>query len=167
MSEQVGIFLKHTLFGRTCCGDRTCGVYVNSVQMVFVVCLEERLTLADCWSEQFKIQGINLVKILQGSQGPSDAPEDWWQRLQREHSIREREREREEGGGGGSSRDILITLICQKKKKKNSIWVTCRFTTWRVFILQNKISYRTETKEGNNGSGHNGEPTSWCNKLIL
>ena len=169
MSEQVGIFLKHTLFGRTCCGDRTCGVYVNSVQMVFVVCLEEeRLTLADCWSEQFKIQGINLVKILQGSQGPSDAPEDWWQRLQREHSIREREREREGGGRRGRQFQRYSHYSdLPKKKKKNSIWVTCRFTTWRVFILQNKISYRTETKEGNNGSGHNGEPTSWCNKLIL
>ena len=121
MSEHVGIFLKHTLFGRTCCGDRTCGVYVNSVQMVFVVCLEEeRLTLADCWSEQFKIQGINLVKILQGSQGPSDAPEDWWQRLQREHSIREREREREGGGRRGRQfqRYSHYSDLPKKKKKK-------------------------------------------------
>lgn len=52
-------------------------VLMLQVQMGFVVCLEEEtLTLADCWSEQFKIQRINLVKILQGSQGPSDAPED-------------------------------------------------------------------------------------------
>lgn len=50
--------------------------------IVFVVCfVEERLTLADCWSEQFKIQRINLVKILRGSQGPSAAPEDWWPRV--------------------------------------------------------------------------------------
>lgn len=51
--------------------------FMFQVQNVFGVCLgEERLTLGHCWSEQFKIQRINLVKILQGSQGPSAAPEE-------------------------------------------------------------------------------------------
>lgn len=137
-------------------------LYVNSVQMVFGVCLEEeRLTLADCWSEQFKIQGINLVKILQGSQGPSDAPEDWWQRLQREHSIRERER----GGGGRRGRQLQRYSHYSDLPKKQHMG-NLSFHNMKGFILQNKITYRTETKEGNDGSGHNGEPTSWCNKLI-
>lgn len=68
--------------------------FIFQAQTGFVVCLEEeRRTLADCWTEQFRIQRINLLKILQGSGGPSDAPEDGWQRLQWEHSIRERKRE--------------------------------------------------------------------------
>lgn len=68
----------------------------------------------------------------------------------------ERERGGEEGGEGGSSRDILITLICQKKQHMGNL----SFHNMKGFILQNKITYRTETKEGNDGSGHNGEPTS-------
>lgn len=51
--------------------------FMLQVWIGLVVCLEEeRVTMADCWSGQFKIQRINLVKILWGSQGPLDAPED-------------------------------------------------------------------------------------------
>lgn len=38
----------------------------------------EGTALADCWSKQFRIQTINLLKP---PQGPSDAPPDGWQRL--------------------------------------------------------------------------------------
>ncbi len=82
MSEQAGILLTHLTVHRlrnlSRCILRTEPVtFMLQVQMGCVVCLEEeRLTLVDCWTEQFRIQRINLVKILQGSQGPSDAPED-------------------------------------------------------------------------------------------
>lgn len=81
-TDQADVWLRHVLFPDTLRGQTV--TFIFRVQMGFV---------ADCWAEQFKSQRINLLKILQGSEGPLDAPEDGWQRLQWERSIRGRTRE--------------------------------------------------------------------------
>lgn len=70
----ICLFQAHSGVGTSDClliylfRNGACGVFVE----------ENSLTLAVCWSEQFQVQRINLLKNLQGSQGPSDPPEDGW-----------------------------------------------------------------------------------------
>lgn len=79
---------------------------------------ENSLMLAVCRSEQFQVQRINLPKILQGSQGPSDPPEDGWLTLRWERSIRQ-------GQGGGAALETFSLL----RLASNSILETCFLTT--------------------------------------
>lgn len=112
-----------------------CGVFV-----------EKSLTLAVCWSEQFQAQRINLPKILQGSQGPSDPPEDGWWRVQWERSIRQ-------GRGGCSSRDVLITVFGLKLHFGNMFLYNVTHFIENIWTL---YPFRTETKGGNSGNGQEG-----------
>lgn len=122
--------------------------------MGYVSCLEEeRLTLADCWSEQFNVQQVNLLK---------NPPGQWrsfkcsWRQMAEAPAGTLHQRGKE----GGCSRDILITLV-QKQYMGNLL-----LYSMKGFHPAHKITYRTETKEGNIGNGHNGVPTSWCNRMI-